>query len=219
MTYQPLQYVYHPSGSPTAHTLLLLHGTGGDEQDLIPLAGEFGGGFNILSLRGNVSEGGMPRFFKRLGMGVFDEQDLSDRTHEMVTFIQTLGVKENFDATKIIALGYSNGANIAGGTLVLYPDFFAGAILYRPMQPFKHIDGRLHSSRKIPVFMSNGSADPTIDPGATEAYAGILRKAGFEVTDVSVAAGHNLSKQDLALSVDWFGKHFGQATATGVRTA
>src|ERR1700748_1507759 len=115
------QYIYQPVGNPAAYTLLLLHGTGGDETDLIPLAREFGQGFNVLSLRGNVSEGGMPRFFRRLGMGVFDEKDLTLRTHELVALVQALALKEHFDPSKVIALGYSNGANIAGSALLMYP--------------------------------------------------------------------------------------------------
>jgi phospholipase/carboxylesterase len=232
MEYQPLTYIYRPAGNKlpsdndrpsgnsqpsgnnppsagaAAYTLLLLHGTGGDETDMFPLAKEFGTGFNILSLRGNVSEGGMPRFFRRLGMGVFDEPDLVFRTHEMVTFIKALAVKEDFDITKVIAVGYSNGANIAGSTLVLYPDFLAGAILYRPMQPFKHIDADKKSGRHTPVFMSNGSMDPTIQPLATKMYAEILRSANFYVSDYSLPAGHNLTQQDLRLSVEWFAQNF-----------
>jgi len=224
MEFQRLKYIYEPSGVAAAKTLLLLHGTGGDETDLIPLARQFGKGFNILSLRGNVSEGGMPRFFKRLGMGVFDERDLAFRTHEMVAFIRELATKEGFDAGKIIALGYSNGANIAGSTLLLYPDFLAGAILYRPMQPFKDAEAlqKNHGSanmsdgliadtpynRHVPVFMSNGAADPTINPAATKAYAAILTNAGFAVEDHTLQAGHNLTQQDVQLSVDWFKRNF-----------
>ena len=217
MEYQPLTYIYRPSSGAAANTLLLLHGTGGDETDLLPLAQEFGTGFNVLSLRGNVSEGGMPRFFRRLGMGVFDEQDLAFRTHEMVAFIRELAARENFDPTRIIALGYSNGANIAGSALLLYPDFLAGAILYRPMQPFKEAaafqaGASPKTTRHTPVFMSNGCADPTIQPAATKAYAALLKNAGFDVTDYSLPAGHPLTRQDLQLSVEWFGKHFPEAS-------
>src|SRR3978361_2362460 len=137
MNYKELKYIYKPSNMEGANTLLLLHGTGGDENDLLPLAQNFGSDFNVLSLRGNVSEGGMPRFFKRLGMGIFDEKDLEFRTHEMVIFIKELAIKENFDVNKIITLGYSNGANIAAGALVLCPDFFVGVILYWPTTLFQ----------------------------------------------------------------------------------
>ncbi|RYU96503.1 alpha/beta hydrolase [Emticicia agri] len=208
MDFQALKYIYQPSNHAGANTLLLLHGTGGDENDLLPIAKEFGNDFNILSLRGNVSENGMPRFFKRLGMGIFDEQNLTFRTHEMVDFIKILAEKEGFDTTKIIALGYSNGANIAGSTLVLYPDFLAGAILYRPMQPFKNIKDDLKNSSNTPIFMSNGMADPTIYPSDTVKYIGILKNAGFDVANYSLSTGHNLTREDLQLSIEWYKQHF-----------
>lgn len=207
MEFQPLKYIYQPSGNPDAYTLLLLHGTGGDEQDLLPLARHFGTDMNVLSLRGNVSEGGMPRFFKRLGMGVFDEQDLSFRTEEMVAFIKELAVRESFDAGKIIALGYSNGANIAGSTLVRHPDFFAGAVLFRPMQPFK-VPGTFVSKQQRPVFMSNGAADPTINPAETTGYINLLTAAGFRVTAHQLPTGHNLGTEDLKLSQQWYQQNF-----------
>lgn len=208
MDFKALKYIYQPAKNAGANTLLLLHGTGGDEQDLLPIAKEFGNDFNILSLRGNVSENSMPRFFKRLGMGIFDEQDLTFRTHEMVDFIKGLVEKENFDSTKIIALGYSNGANIAGSTLVLYPDFLAGAILYRPMQPFKKIDSALQNSTNTPVFMSNGVMDPTINQADRVSFVSILKTAGFNVANHSLSAGHALTREDLRLSVDWYQQHF-----------
>lgn len=208
MDFQALKYIYQPANYAGANTLLLLHGTGGDERDLLPIAKEFGNDFNILSLRGNVSENGMPRFFKRLGMGIFDEQDLTFRTHEMVDFIKSLAEKEGFDSTKIIALGYSNGANIAGSTLVLYPDFLAGAILYRPMQPFKSIKEDVKSTTHTPVFMSNGMVDPTVKQADTVRYISILKDAGFDVANYNLSTGHNLTREDLLLSVDWYKRHF-----------
>lgn len=208
MDFQALKYIYQPAHKAGANTLLLLHGTGGDEHDLLPIAKEFGNDFNVLSLRGNVSENGMPRFFKRLGMGIFDEQDLTFRTHEMVSFLKELALKENFDTDKLIALGYSNGANIAGSTLVLYPDFLAGAILYRPMQPFKNINVALQNANNTPVFMSNGIVDPTIKQADTLKYVNILKNAGFDVTYHSLSTGHNLTGDDLKLSTEWYTKYF-----------
>jgi len=208
MNYTDLKYIYQSSGKKDAYTLLLLHGTGGDETDLLSIAAKFGNDINVLSLRGNVSEAGMPRFFKRLGMGVFDERDLTFRTHEMVAFIKQLSVKENFNAEKIIALGYSNGANIAGSTLFLYPDFFAGAILYRPMQPFKSIDENVKSLKHTPVFMSNGTADPTINPEDTKTYISHLKNAGYNVAAFSLQTGHNLTLRDIEISVQWFNENF-----------
>jgi phospholipase/carboxylesterase len=205
MNYQPLKYIYKAAAdAATANTLLLLHGTGGDENDLLPIARKFGEELNILSLRGNVSESGMPRFFKRIRMGVFDEEDLVFRTNEMVAFIRELSIREGFDVDKIIALGYSNGANIAGSTLILHPDFLAGAILYRSMQPFKIIGAGLKTSKQVPVFMSNGDTDPNVRPAATKEYVQTLKNAGFVVTHHSLAAGHGLTHEDLELSVKWY---------------
>jgi phospholipase/carboxylesterase len=124
MDYSPLKYRFIATDSPEAYTLLLLHGTGGDENDLIPLSEVFGKNINILSVRGNVQENGMPRFFRRLAIGVFDEKDVEFRTHELVHFIRETAVELQINPEKIIALGFSNGANIAGATLMLYPDRF-----------------------------------------------------------------------------------------------
>jgi len=205
MNFTPLKYIYKPAGNPNAYTLLLLHGTGGDEADLIPLAENFGKSYNILSLRGNVDENGMPRFFKRLGMGIFDEDDLRFRTDEMVNFIKEMAVKEGFNPDTIIALGYSNGANIAGATLVQYPDFLAGAILYRPMQPYKVLPAQ-RTQKQVPVFFSSGTMDVTVNQNATDAYVASLEKFGFEVDYQKMPTGHNLIQQDVILSAEWLKK-------------
>lgn len=209
MEYQPLKYIYRNGGGSDSPTLLLLHGTGGNERDLLSLADEFGVGINVLSVRGNVLEHGLPRFFKRLGMGIFDEADLEFRTGELVAFVKNAAVELGFSIDKVIALGYSNGANIAAGVLSLFPDFFSGAILYRPMQPFKDVSRQHTTSRNTPVFLSNGVMDPTIETVQTENYVQSLRNAAFEVRDFSLHTGHNLSQQDLQLSVDWFEENFG----------
>ena len=207
MNFEPLKYIYLPSENAAAYTLLLLHGTGGNESDLIPLAENFGKEYNILSLRGNVSEHGMPRFFKRLGMGVFDEQDLDFRTDEMVAFIKSIADNEGFDITKLIALGYSNGANIAGATLIKYPDFLAGAILYRPMQPFKEIKSA-GTENNVPVFFSSGRLDPTVNPNDTQTYLNNLKELGFAVDFHDIPTGHNLTADDIKLTVQWLATSF-----------
>lgn len=202
MDFQPMQYVYKFSRKKDAITLLLLHGTGGNEHDLVPLANYFGSDINVLSLRGNVSENGMPRFFKRLQMGVFDENDLEFRTHEMVSFINELAKKENFDTSKIIALGYSNGANIAGATLFLYPSFLAGAILFRPMLPFQNREIKGKTTAR--VFLSSGKNDTMVSETEIENYVDKLTAAGFLVTNRALNTGHNLTQEDIDLAVEWF---------------
>jgi len=207
MDYTPLKYVYKASGNHEAYTLLLLHGTGGDENDLIPLAEDFNLGFNILSVRGNVSENGMPRFFKRLGMGIFDEKDLEFRTDELVAFLKEAAIKENFSAAKIIALGYSNGANIAGALLLKYPGLLAGAILYRPMLPFKKFTA-ITANSNTPVLFTSGQHDPTVKAADTDKYLELLRTAGFNVKDHALNASHGLINDDINLAHEWFKEHF-----------
>ena len=214
MNYQPLHYIYQPATAvPTGPTLLLLHGTGGDERDLLPLAQGFGPGLNVLSVRGNVSEGGMPRFFARLGMGVFDEDDVRFRTHELAAFLAQVGQQEGFDATQVVAVGYSNGANIAGSLLLLYPDLLAGAVLWRPMQPLTRDVPAVPTTRRPPVLFNPGSRDPTVDPAATERYAALLTRAGFRLTRHDTPAGHNLTQADIDGGIAWFHQHFATPAA------
>ncbi|MDJ0366172.1 alpha/beta hydrolase [Hymenobacter sp. H14-R3] len=206
--FQPLTYVYQPAPTPARATLLLLHGTGGDERDLLAIAARFGPGLNVLSLRGNVQEGGMPRFFRRLGMGVFDEPDVIFRTHELADFLGKVAVKEGFDATKLIAVGYSNGANIAGGLLMLYPGLLAGAVLWRPMQPLVQQVPVFAAPRPVPVFFTPGQQDPTVRPAATNAYAALLTRAGYVLTRRDMPTGHNLVPADLDGAVAWLEANF-----------
>jgi phospholipase/carboxylesterase len=206
--FQPLTYVYQAASGGTRATLLLLHGTGGDERDLLPLAARFGPGFNVLSLRGNVQEGGMPRFFRRLGMGVFDEPDVVFRTHELADFIAKVAEKEGFDPAQLIAVGYSNGANIAGSLLMLYPALLAGAVLWRPMQPLVQQVPTFAALRPVPVFFAPGSQDPTVRPAATDAYAALLTAAGYDLTRRDAPAGHNLTQADLDGAVAWMASNF-----------
>ena len=210
MEYQPLKYIYIPSAQENAKTLLLLHGTGGDENDLIPIGLQFGEHYNILSVRGNVFEYGMPRFFKRLGMGIFDEKDLAFRTAELIHFLKEVAAKENFDVTKMIALGYSNGANIAGAILVTAPDFLAGAVLFRPMQPFKNLPA-FKTTTKPGLFLSSGQFDPTVEGEATRNYLKALTDGGFQVNSYSLNAGHNLTQEDIELAKEWLVGFTGQA--------
>jgi phospholipase/carboxylesterase len=215
MNYQPLHYIYQPAtAAPTGLTLLLLHGTGGDERDLLPLAQRFGPGVNVLSVRGNVLEGGMPRFFARLGMGVFDEVDVRFRTHELAKFLEQVSQKEGFDANQVVAVGYSNGANIAGSLLLLYPELLAGAVLWRPMQPLTKEVPVVQTSRRPPVFFNPGTRDPTVDPAATERYAALLAAAGFQLTRQDTPTGHNLTPADVDGAVEWFRRHYVAPAAT-----
>jgi predicted esterase len=215
MNYQPLHHIYRQAEQPSGRTLLLLHGTGGDERDLLPLATQFDSDLNVLSVRGNVSENGMPRFFRRLGMGVFDEDDVRFRTHELVHFLRGIAPRYGFDLQSIIALGYSNGANLIGSVLLLYPELLAGAALMRPMQPLTEApeagssgDSQNAPQSSIPVFFAPGLRDPTVDPAATERYAALLAARGFQLTRYDAPAGHNLTPQDVAQAANWYKRHF-----------
>ena len=206
--FQPLTYIYQPAPGQAGATLLLLHGTGGDERDLLPLAARFGPGLNVLSVRGNVQEGGMPRFFRRLGMGVFDEPDVVFRTHELAGFLAKVAEQEGFDLQQLIAIGYSNGANIAGSLLMLYPGLLAGAVLWRPMQPLVKEVPQFAVPRPVPVYFTPGQHDPTVSPAATDAYAALLTAAGYQLTCRDMPAGHNLIQADLEGAVAWLHASF-----------
>src|SRR5690625_1495254 len=135
-----MKHIFQQGKDASKPTLLLLHGTGGTEQDLLSLAQKVDPDANVLSVRGNVSENGMPRFFRRIAEGVFDEEDLIFRTKELYEFLDEAAQKYGFDRNNIIAVGYSNGANIAASLLFHYEDALAGAILYHPMVPRRGIE-------------------------------------------------------------------------------
>lgn len=209
MDYQPLTYHFTAApDAPTAPTLLLLHGTGGHETDLVPLAAQLTSGYNLLGVQGNVlEEGRVTRFFRRLSTGVFDEDDLRFRTHELVHFVRGLAPQEGFDAQKVIALGYSNGANIAGGILTLYPDWLAGAVLWRPMLPLQDEEPVKNSSAGAPVLLLSGHFDPYHQAEGMQTYERRLRAKGFAVEHQVLEASHPLTGQDLSLTENWFKTH------------
>ncbi|MBO2012140.1 alpha/beta hydrolase [Hymenobacter negativus] len=216
-TYQDLRYIYQPARVPAAHTLLLLHGTGGDEYDLLPLASHFGPALNVLSLRGNALENGMPRFFRRLATGHFDEEDVIFRTHELVQFVHLLSEREGFDVSQLVALGYSNGANMAGALLLLYPELLAGAILWRPMQPLVRHVPAFCTNRHQSVLFQPGIEDSLVQLSASACYAALLKQGGFELHRQDANAGHNLLHNDLEAAVAWFYQHFRQPTLSSER--
>src|SRR6187397_2379148 len=142
--------------------LLLLHGTGGDENDLLPLGQALAPGAALLSPRGKILENGMPRFFRRLAMGVFDEQDLRFRTQELVEFVRAASDRYGFDLRNVVAVGYSNGANIAGSMMLLYPQALRAALLLSPMLPLK--PEQMPNLKSVAVFVAAGRADSIVAP-------------------------------------------------------
>ena len=200
-----LSFVHHyqPGKTPGSPTLLLLHGTGGNEQDLVPLAPELMPDAGVLSPRGQVLERGMPRFFRRLAEGVFDLDDLRVRTAELAEFVMAAARHYGFDAARVIAAGFSNGANIAASLVLLGPGVLHRAVLFRAMVPL--VPDPLPSLPATPVLVSNGRTDPIVPLAETERLAGLLRDAGAEVTLVWQAAGHHLVQEDLTRAREWLG--------------
>ncbi|WLR49504.1 alpha/beta hydrolase [Halobacillus litoralis] len=187
-------------------TLLLLHGTGGTEQDLLPIAKMIDPDASILSVRGNVSENGMPRFFKRLREGVFDEEDLIERTDELNEFLDEASKEYGFDRNHIIAAGYSNGANIAGSLLFHYKDSLRGALLFHPMVPRRGIE--LPDQSGLPVFIGAGENDPICPAQETKDLEELLTKAGANVTVHWERMGHQLTENEVKTAADWYKSQF-----------
>ena len=193
---------YEPPADPhLATTLLLLHGTGGNEDDLVPLGRVLAPGAGLLSPRGRVLERGMPRFFRRLAEGVFDLPDLIARTNELADFARAAAIVYGFDAARVIAVGFSNGANIAASTLLLRPGVLRGAVLFRAMVPIEPESPP--DLRGTPVLLSAGRVDSMIPPSGTERLAAILRAAGADVTLVWQLAGHTLEQPDVDAAREW----------------
>lgn len=188
-------------GDESGPTLLLLHGTGGNEEDLIPLGQDLAPGAAILSPRGKVSEYGAPRFFRRLAEGVFDHEDLLFRTHELAEFVESAAEEYGFDPSRLVAVGYSNGANIAASTLLRQPGLLRAAVLFRAMVPFEpEVTPDLSG---LPVFMAAGHQDRMIPPDNTQRLADILAEAGAEVDLRWRDVGHPLSYEEVGEAKEW----------------
>jgi len=182
-------------------TLLLLHGTGGNERDLIPLGRELDPNAALLSPRGKVLENGMPRFFRRLAEGVFDLEDLKYRTNELADFIAAAAQHYGFTSDNVVAVGYSNGANIAASILLLRPEILSAAILFRAMVPL--IPDRQPNLSSIRVWIGAGEHDPIIPTSETNALAELLRNDGADVTIRYFQTGHQLTRDDVDAARDW----------------
>ena len=182
-------------------TLLLLHGTGGNERDLIPLGHELDPDASLLSPRGKTLENGMPRFFRRLAEGVFDLEDLRKRTHELADFVISAAKHYEIDNKRIIAVGYSNGANIAASMLLLRPEVLSAAILFRAMVPLiPEAPPDLSATR---VLISEGDHDPIVSAAEAGRLAGLLRGAGADVTIRFLQSGHELTSEDVDLAREY----------------
>lgn len=188
-------------GDTEVAPLLLLHGTGGNEHDLVQLGRAISPRAPLLSPRGKVLENGMPRFFRRLAEGVFDVPDLIARTHELATFVRDASARYRLDAAKMYAVGFSNGANIAASLFLLHPGLLRGGVLLRAMVPFEPEPRVALAGTRI--LLSEGRLDPLIPPASGERLAAIFREAGADVELAWQQAGHGLVGEDVAAATRW----------------
>jgi len=194
-------HTFQAPATTDAPTLLLLHGTGGNERDLLPVASMLAPDAGVLSPRGKVLERGMPRFFRRLAEGVFDLEDLGRRTIELADFVAAAAAHYGFDPRRVVAVGFSNGANIAASLLLLRPETLGGAVLFRAMVPI--VPDPLPTIPGTPVLLSNGRLDPLVSPAETERLTALLREAGADVTLAWQQAGHELTEGDIERARVW----------------
>ncbi|HCR48438.1 MAG TPA: hypothetical protein DIW24_02340 [Bacteroidetes bacterium] len=208
LIYTPLPYFWRPApNSQQAKTLLLLHRTGGDEMELVEAATAFEGDYNLLGLRGHVSENGKLRFFARLSVGVFDEEDLVFRTDELRQTVLDLSPILGFDLSQLIVVGRSNGANVAGALLQLHPGFLKGAIMLRPSIPLPAIT-LFPPPFPTPVLVSSGFSDAQEPPDEANRWANLLKNNGFAVTHARLDAGHAVIPMDWDVAYAWWKRTF-----------
>ena len=190
-----------PAEGDDPNTLLLLHGTGGNEDDLLPLGRMLSGSAALLSPRGKILEHGMPRFFRRLAEGVFDEEDLVNRTHELAGFVEAAATEYGLDGSRIRAVGFSNGANIAASLLLLHPGLLAGAVLLRAMVPLE--PEPTPDLAGTPVYHAAGRSDTMVPAENTERLANLLREAGAYVTLDWQPGGHGIGRPEVDAARAW----------------
>jgi phospholipase/carboxylesterase len=194
------------SGNKRAITLLLLHGTGGNENDLLPLGRELAPNAALLSPRGKILEGEMPRFFRRLAEGVFDIEDLKFRSNELADFVRSASGEYGFDPERVVAVGYSNGANIAASILLLRPETFLGAVLFRAMLPL--VPEKLPNLSGKSVFLTAGNFDQIIPKRQVEKLNQILSESKAEVTLNWTPSDHSLTQDELRKARDFLQTHY-----------
>jgi phospholipase/carboxylesterase len=190
---------FEPATQPDKPPILLLHGTGGDENDLSPFGRVIAPGSALLAPRGKVLEGGMPRFFRRLAEGVFDEADVVQRANELADFVAE--AREAYGLSAPVAVGFSNGANIAAAVLLLRPEALAGAALLRAMVPLAQPPEASLTGK--PVLLLSGAMDPIVPAENAARLASILKNAGARVEQQTLPTGHGLSQSDVLLTQTW----------------
>jgi phospholipase/carboxylesterase len=197
-----MKHIFQRGTNEHKPTFLLLHGTGGNELDLLPLAGKMDEEASVLSVRGNVLENGMPRFFRRLAEGVFDEEDLIFRTHELNEFLNEAALEYKFDRNNMIAIGYSNGANIAASLLFHFQNPLKAAVLHHPMVPRRGID--LPNQKGVSVFIAAGTNDPICPPEESQELQTLLEKANASTVLHWENYGHQLTLNEVEAASSWY---------------
>jgi len=198
------KFVPAQPGSSHSVTLLLLHGTGGDENDLLPLGNELWPGAALLGVRGKVLENGMPRFFRRFAEGVFDVEDLRSRTEELAHFIDAASERYDFSRKKLMVVGYSNGANIGASLTLLHPHYMAAAVLFRAMIPF--VPDLIRDFSYLSVFIGAGRLDPIVPSGQVEELGGLFESGGADLTISWTQGGHELGEDDIRAAKTWLSR-------------
>ncbi|WP_093044793.1 alpha/beta hydrolase [Thalassobacillus cyri] len=199
-----MKHIFREGKTESKNVLLLLHGTGGNEQDLLPIANMIDPEASVLSVRGNVSENGMPRFFKRLREGVFDEGDLIHRTKELDEFLDEAAEAYGFKRENVIAAGYSNGANIAGSLLFHIKNSLKGALLFHAMVPRRNVE--LPDLTDKQLFIGAGENDPICPPEETTELKKMFENAGATVEVFWEKYGHQLTEAEVKEARKWYDK-------------
>ncbi len=194
-------HIFGPAEEPDSPTLLLLHGTGGDERDLLPLGRELWPGAALLGVRGKVLENGMPRFFRRVSEGVFDVEDLKERTNELAEFIDSAAEHYGLSKRHLVAVGFSNGANIAASLMLLHPHYLTAAVLFRPQIPFK--PDMVRNLSELSVFIAAGTKDQIVPRDQAEQLQAALESGGANVSMYWHQGGHELGKDDVEAAKTW----------------
>jgi len=194
-------HIYQPAPKPSTTTLLLLHGTGGNEQSLLDVGRELAPHANLLSPRGRVLEGSMPRFFRRISEGVFDEHDIKIRAAELAAFLTAAAAHYKFTDSNIIAVGFSNGANIAAALMLLHPQSLRAAALWRAMVPL--VPPQTPDLKGKSVLITSGEYDGMVTPLNRQQLASLFKSAGAKVQTELLPVGHNLTQNDLAKTGRW----------------
>lgn len=201
-----MKHIFKQGSNLQAPVLVMFHGTGGTEQDLLGLAELISPTSSVLSVRGNVLENGMPRFFRRIAEGIFDEEDLVFRTKELNDFLDQAAVDYKLDRSNMVAVGYSNGANIAGSLLFHYASSLRGAILHHPMVPRRGV--KLPDLSGVPIFIGAGENDPICSPQETEELQQLLGDAGAAIDVHWERAGHRLTQTEAMAAAEWYKRNF-----------